>query len=52
MIEERITSGALIAVLAAHKDFPSPLKELLRYYQQLEDTGIRRGVALGFLIKR
>lgn len=49
VIEERITLGALIAVLAAHKDFSAPLKELFRYYQQLEDTRIRYREVLGFL---
>ncbi|MCU9840248.1 ABC transporter ATP-binding protein [Ruegeria sp. WL0004] len=51
VIEERITLGALIAVLAAHKDFSAPLKELFRYYQQLEDTRIRYREVLGFLIE-
>jgi len=41
VIEGRITLGALVAVLAAHKDFSAPLKELFRYYQALEDTRIR-----------
>jgi ABC-type multidrug transport system fused ATPase/permease subunit len=41
VIEGRISLGALVAVLAAHKDFSSPLKELFRYYQTLEDTRIR-----------
>lgn len=41
VIEDRISLGALIAVLAAHKDFSGPVKELFRYYQQLEDTRIR-----------
>ena len=33
VIESRISLGALIAVLAAHKDFSAPLKELFWYYQ-------------------
>ncbi len=41
VIEGRISLGALVAVLAAHKDFSAPLKELFRYYQMLEDTRIR-----------
>jgi ABC-type bacteriocin/lantibiotic exporter with double-glycine peptidase domain len=49
VIQERITLGALIAVLAAHKDFSAPLKELFRYYQQLEDTRIRYNEVLGFV---
>ncbi|MEX0303397.1 MAG: ABC transporter transmembrane domain-containing protein, partial [Leisingera sp.] len=49
VLEERITLGALIAVLAAHKDFSAPLKELFRFYQQLEDTRIRYKEILGFL---
>lgn len=52
VIEERITLGALIAVLAAHKDFSAPLKELFRYYQQLEDSRIRYRAVLEFLIER
>lgn len=49
VIQERITLGALIAVLAAHKDFSAPLKDLFRYYQQLEDTRIRYKEVLHFL---
>jgi ABC-type bacteriocin/lantibiotic exporter with double-glycine peptidase domain len=49
VIQERITLGALIAVLAAHKDFSAPLKELFRFYQQLEDTRIRYHEVLEFL---
>lgn len=41
VIEGRISLGALVAVLAAHKEFSAPLKELFRYYQMLEDTRIR-----------
>jgi ABC-type multidrug transport system fused ATPase/permease subunit len=41
VIEGRISLGALVAVLAAHKDFSAPLKELFRYYQAVEDTRIR-----------
>ncbi len=41
VIEGRISLGALVAVLAAHKDFSEPLKALFRYYQALEDTRIR-----------
>lgn len=35
VIEDLIILGALIAVLAAHKDFSVPLKELFRYYQYI-----------------
>ncbi|WP_241482240.1 ABC transporter transmembrane domain-containing protein [Leisingera sp. ANG-Vp] len=49
VLEERITLGALIAVLAAHKDFSAPLKELFRFYQQHEDTRIRYKEILIFL---
>lgn len=41
VIEERLSFGALVAVLAAHKDFSSPLKELFRYYQTMEDVRVR-----------
>lgn len=49
VIQERITLGALIAVLAAHKDFSAPLKELFRFYQQFEDTRIRYKEIFKFL---
>ena len=48
VIEGRITLGALVAVLAAHKDFSAPLKELFNYYQALEDTRIRYREITGF----
>ncbi len=41
VIEERITLGALVAVLAAHKEMAAPIKELFRYYQALEDVRVR-----------
>ncbi len=41
VIEERISLGALVAVLAAHKDFSSPMNDLFAYYQMVEDTRIR-----------
>jgi ABC-type multidrug transport system fused ATPase/permease subunit len=36
-----LTLGALVAVLAAYKDLASPWKELLTYYQQVEDVRIK-----------
>ena len=51
VIEGRITLGALVAVLAAHKDFSAPLKELFNYYQTLEDTRIRYQEIMAFLSK-
>ncbi|HOT82150.1 conserved membrane hypothetical protein [uncultured Defluviicoccus sp.] len=41
VIEGKITFGALVAVLAAHKDFSAPLRELLMYYQVAEDVRVR-----------
>ncbi len=41
VIDDRLSFGALVAVLAAHKDFSAPLKELLRYYQTMEDVRVR-----------
>ncbi len=49
VLQDRITLGALIAVLAAHKDFSAPLKELFRFYQQLQDTKVRYREVLRFL---
>jgi ABC-type multidrug transport system fused ATPase/permease subunit len=51
VIEGRISLGALVAVLAAHKDFSAPLKELFRYYQTLEDTRIRYHEITAFFTK-
>ena len=41
VIEGNLTLGALVAVLAAYKDFSAPLRELFRYYQSMEDVRIR-----------
>jgi ABC-type multidrug transport system fused ATPase/permease subunit len=41
VIQGKITFGALVAVLAAHKDFSAPLRELLMYYQVTEDVRVR-----------
>ena len=52
VIQGDLTLGALVAVLAAYKDFSAPLRELFRYYQSMEDVRIRydeigRFLALG-----
>src|SRR3546814_649017 len=52
VIEDRLSFGALVAVLAAHKDFSAPLKELLRYYQTMEDVRARFDETQQFLLKR
>ena len=49
VIEGRLTLGALVAVLAAYKDFSAPLRELFRYYQTTEDVRIRYEEMLRFL---
>lgn len=49
VIEDRLTLGALVAVLAAYKDFSVPLRELFRYYQSAEDVRIRYEEMLRFL---
>lgn len=50
VIEDRLSFGALIAVLAAHKDFSAPLRELLKYYQTMEDVRVRFGETRRFLL--
>ncbi len=50
VIEERLSFGALVAVLAAHKDFSAPLKGLLKYYQTLEDVRVRFDETCRFLL--
>src|SRR3546814_18646992 len=42
VIEDRLSFGALVAVLAAHKEFSAPLQELLRYYTTMEEVPIGR----------
>jgi ABC-type multidrug transport system fused ATPase/permease subunit len=41
VIQGELSFGALVAVLTAYKDFSSPLKELFRYYQTMEDSRVR-----------
>ena len=41
VIQNDLTFGALVAVLAAYKDLSAPWKELLNYYQQKEDAKIK-----------
>lgn len=41
VIEERLSLGALVAVLAAYKDMSAPLHELLGYYQTMDDVRVR-----------
>ena len=40
-IRGEITVGALVAALAAYKDLSSPWKELLTYYNQIQDMSLR-----------
>lgn len=49
VIDGRLSLGALVAVLAAHKDLSAPLRELLTYYQQIEDVRTRYAEILGYL---
>ena len=41
VIRGEITVGALVAALAAYKDIASPWKELLTYYNQVQDMSLR-----------
>ncbi|MEP2716053.1 ABC transporter transmembrane domain-containing protein [Pseudophaeobacter sp.] len=41
-----VSLGALVAALAAYKDLASPWKELLAYYNQTQDMGLRWDVIL------
>ncbi|MEP0153948.1 ABC transporter transmembrane domain-containing protein [Pseudophaeobacter sp.] len=43
-IRGEITVGALVAGLAAYKDLSAPWKELLTYYNQMQDMGLRWSV--------
>lgn len=52
VINGDLTLGALVAVLAAYKDFSSPLKEMFRYYQSMEDVRIRYDEVQRFLEQR
>ncbi len=52
VIEGKLTIGALVAVLAAYKDFSAPLRELFRYYQTFEDVRIRYDEVRKFLVIR
>ena len=41
VIEGDLTIGALVAVLAAYKDLSAPWKEVLNYYQRMEDARVK-----------
>jgi putative ABC transport system ATP-binding protein len=41
VITQRLTAGALVAILAAYKDLAAPWRELLDFYQQKEDARIK-----------
>lgn len=41
VIRGSLSFGALVAVLAAYKDISAPWKEMLKYYQDLEDVRLR-----------
>ena len=41
VIEGSLSLGALVAILAAYKDLSAPWKELLAYYQRMEDARIK-----------
>jgi putative ABC transport system ATP-binding protein len=41
VIEHQLSLGALVAVLAAYEHLASPWKELLDYYQNQQDVGIK-----------
>lgn len=43
-IKGEITVGALVAALAAYKDLSAPWKELLTYYNQVQDMSLRWAV--------
>ena len=41
VINGSLDIGTLVAAIAAHKDLAAPWKELLRYYQMMEDSRIK-----------
>ena len=41
VLEGDLTLGALVAVLAAYKDLPPPARELLDYYQSLQNVRVQ-----------
>ncbi|WP_370645657.1 cyclic nucleotide-binding domain-containing protein [Ruegeria sp. Ofav3-42] len=41
VLQGSVSLGALVAALAAYKDLSSPWKELLTYYNQTQDMGLR-----------
>jgi len=41
VLQGSVTVGVLVAALAAYKDLSSPRKELLTYYNQVQDMGLR-----------
>ncbi|MEH6360832.1 MAG: ABC transporter ATP-binding protein, partial [Amylibacter sp.] len=46
VIRGNVSIGALVAALAAYKDLSSPWKELLAYYNQVQDLSLRWGIII------
>ena len=46
VLQGKVSLGALVAALAAYKDLAPPWKELLAYYNQTQDMGLRWDVIL------
>ncbi|MGR3760339.1 ABC transporter transmembrane domain-containing protein [Roseobacteraceae bacterium NS-SX3] len=46
VLQGKVSLGALVAALAAYKDIASPWKELLTYYNQVQDMSLRWDVIL------
>ncbi len=46
VLQGSVSLGALVAALAAYKDLSSPWKELLTYYNQTQDMGLRWDVVI------
>jgi len=51
VIQGNLSLGALVAVVAAYKDFSTPLRELFTYYQTTEDVRVRYEEIRRFLIE-
>ena len=43
VLRGELSIGAMVAVLVAYKDLSGPWKELLRYYQRVEDVRVKYG---------
>ena len=52
VLEQQLSLGALVASLASYKDLAPSIRELFKYYQNIEDARIRYAGIQQYLVFR